>query len=246
MVSRKKEIPSSLDLLPLGERFGDKNKARQRARPNDKFKHIKSSIDTGKKSLKALLDPKDQAKLTKMKGENYGRIAPQTLADYIEAGAKAERLDQRLNDIQVLRNGRYPTKRPPAETSDPKILLLDLRSAEEFAVSHIKNSLSFPAVNIQRDLVFSKLSIFKNRVDKMVVVYHEDERQGILASRIIYEKGFDNLYLLSGGFCIFGRTHPEYIENPTQPSERSFENLNAAGAMAAAITVPPNLSVPNL
>lgn len=43
----RKEIPSSLDLLPLGERFGDKNKARQRARPNVKFSHIKSSIDHG-------------------------------------------------------------------------------------------------------------------------------------------------------------------------------------------------------
>lgn len=28
MVSYRKEIPSSLDLLPLGERYGDKNKAR--------------------------------------------------------------------------------------------------------------------------------------------------------------------------------------------------------------------------
>lgn len=42
MVSYHKEIPSSLDLLPLGERFGDKNKARQAARPNAKFSHVKS------------------------------------------------------------------------------------------------------------------------------------------------------------------------------------------------------------
>ena len=52
----KGEIPSSLDLLPLGERFGDKNKARQRARPSTKFSHIKSSIDHGqiKKRLSQL------------------------------------------------------------------------------------------------------------------------------------------------------------------------------------------------
>jgi len=47
MVSYRKEIPSSLDMLPLGERFGDKNKARQRARPSAKFSHIRSSIDHG-------------------------------------------------------------------------------------------------------------------------------------------------------------------------------------------------------
>ena len=61
MVSYRKEIPSSLDMLPLGERFGDKNKARMRARPNAKFSHIRSSIDHGKKEKKVgLMETKDE------------------------------------------------------------------------------------------------------------------------------------------------------------------------------------------
>ena len=84
MVSIKKEIPSSLDLLPLGERFGDKNFARQRARPSTKFAHIKSSIDHGQKEKRpGVNDAKDSTKLTRRKGENFGRIAPMTLAYYI-------------------------------------------------------------------------------------------------------------------------------------------------------------------
>jgi len=60
MVScRPKEIPSSLDLLPLGERCGDKNKVRMRARPNAKFSHIKSSIDHGMKEKKPLIMEND-------------------------------------------------------------------------------------------------------------------------------------------------------------------------------------------
>ena len=91
MVSYRKEIPSSLDLLPLGERFGDKNKARMRARPNVKFSHIKSSIDHGKKEKKigALEASKDQNKLMRRKGENFGRMAPNTLAAYINEGHAA-------------------------------------------------------------------------------------------------------------------------------------------------------------
>jgi len=58
MVSYHKEIPSSLDLLPLGERFGDKNKARQAARPNAKFSHVKSLVDHGRKEKK-FVDTKD-------------------------------------------------------------------------------------------------------------------------------------------------------------------------------------------
>ena len=157
MVSYRKEIPSSLDLLPLGERFGDKNKARMRARPNVKFSHIKSSIDHGKKDKKiaALEATKDQNKLMRRKGENFGRIAPNTLAAYINEGRAAAQLSRKLNDIQILRKGHFPTKRPPAETTQPKIILLDLRSQIEYAQSHISNAISFPAEYIQRDQEFA-------------------------------------------------------------------------------------------
>ena len=239
MVSRRQEIPSSLDLLPLGERFGDKNKARMRARPNVKFSHIKSSIDHGKKEKKiGVLDTsKDQSKLVRRKGENFGRIAPNTLATYITEGRAARELSRKLNDIEILRKGQFPTKRPPAETALPKIILLDLRSQLEYAQSHISNALSFPAEHIQRDQQFAQLGIYRNKPDKMLVVYHDDERHGILQSRIIFEKGFDNIYLLSGGLYSFEQEFPSLMEVKagaqsavTQEPDNGF----AAGAMVAA------------
>ena len=50
----------------------------------------------------------------------------------------------------------------------------------------------------------------------MLVVYHEDERHGILQSRIIFEKGFDNIYLLSGGLYSFEQEFPQLIEEATK------------------------------
>ena len=50
----------------------------------------------------------------------------------------------------------------------------------------------------------------------MLVVYHEDERHGILQSRIIFEKGFDNIYLLSGGLYSFEQEFPQLIEEAKQ------------------------------
>ena len=147
MVSYRKEIPSSLDLLPLGERYGDKNKARMRAPPNSKFSHIKSMVDCGKKEKKFVCI-KDQGRLTKRNGENFGRIAPQTLANYIEEGRGHIQLSQNLDDIQILRTGQFPSKRPPAETPMSKIILLDLRSKAEYAEGRIANSISFPCENI--------------------------------------------------------------------------------------------------
>ena len=117
--------------------------------------------------------------------------------------------------MQVLRKGRYPTKRPPAETTDPKIVLIDLRSSEQYSCAHIRKSISFPAENIQKDQTFASLSIYKNKTDKIVVAYHEDERQGIYQARIIFEKGFDNIYLLSGGFHVFSEEFPNLIDLST-------------------------------
>lgn len=129
-------------------------------------------------------------------------------------------MSQKLNDIQILRTGRYPTKRPPAENTLPKIILLDLRSHAEYAAGHIANAISFPAEHIQRDQVFAALNIYKNKADKILVVYHEDERHGILQSRIIFEKGFDNVYLLSGGLFSFEQEYAQLIEKRivTMPS----------------------------
>lgn len=86
--------------------------------------------------------------LTRRRGENFGRIAPQMLAHYISEGRPAPSLSRDLDDLQVLRKGRYPTKRPPAETGDPKIILIDLRAQGCFFAGHIKKALSFPAERI--------------------------------------------------------------------------------------------------
>ncbi len=157
----------------------------------------------------------DDNRLIRRKGENFGRIAPQTLANYITAGHDAAQLSRQLDDIQILRTGKFPSKRPPAETTLPKIVLLDLRSPAQYQAGHVRNAISFPAENIQKDLIFAKLSVYKNKPDKILVVYHEDERHGILQCRIIFEKGFDNVYLLSGGTCVFEREHPELIKRAT-------------------------------
>jgi rhodanese-related sulfurtransferase len=40
---------------------------------------------------------------------------------------------------------------PVNENEGPKILLLDLRTEQDYKNWHIKNAINFPAINIQRD-----------------------------------------------------------------------------------------------
>lgn len=65
------------------------------------------------------------------------------------------------------------------------------------------------------DYEFSKLNLIRNHPDKLLVIYHSDERHGILQARQIFEKGFDNVYLLSGGYIIFAKEHPDLMIGST-------------------------------
>ena len=148
------------------------------SRPNSKFEYVRSKVDHGKKEKSSIAD-QDEFRVVRKKGENYGRIAPKMLAKYILEGRRALTLDTKLNDVQTLRTGFYPTKPPPAETNYPKILLIDLRPISDFLKCHIKNAVSMPAPNIQIDKVFSQLNIYKNKPDKLLVFYNDDERHGM-------------------------------------------------------------------
>jgi centrosomal protein CEP41 len=67
-------------------------------------------------------------------------------------------------------------------TENTKFLLLDLRDPEDYSLWRIKESINFPAPNIGRDKTIPELFRFRNQPDKLIVVYMNDERKGVLAA----------------------------------------------------------------
>ena len=109
-------------------------------------------------------------------------------------------------------------------TAETKFILLDLRDEEDYKKFHIKEAISFRAPNIVRDKVFSQLLRFKNHPDKIIVIYMNDERNGTHQAKLLFEKGFDNVYLLSGGVEGFLETNYDLVEGtqvPEQPKPKS-------------------------
>jgi len=39
----------------------------------------------------------------------------------------------------------------------------------------------------------------KNKEDKLIILYGLDEKEGIPIAKLFNEKGYDNIYLLTGG-----------------------------------------------
>ena len=65
--------------------------------------------------------------------------------------------------------------------------------------------MNYPGRLIKQDKFLPQLYAYKSKESKIVVVYHFDEKRGIEYVNQLHEKGWDNLYLLSGGIEGFGQ-----------------------------------------
>eukprot|EP01016_Furgasonia_blochmanni_P036122 TRINITY_DN4081_c0_g1_i1.p1 TRINITY_DN4081_c0_g1~~TRINITY_DN4081_c0_g1_i1.p1 ORF type:complete len:266 (-),score=67.11 TRINITY_DN4081_c0_g1_i1:277-1074(-) len=102
-------------------------------------------------------------------------------------------------------------------TNQTSFLLLDLREPEDFELYHINESINYPAPNIARDRALPVFYQFKNKEDKLMIIYHNDEKNGIPSAQLFFEKGYDNIYLLSGGLEEFLQEFPELVEGKKVP-----------------------------
>lgn len=126
-------------------------------------------------------------------------------------------------------------------TAETKFILLDLREEDEYKKYHIKESISFPAPNISRDKIFSQLLRFKNHPDKIIAVYMYDERSGTQYAKLLHEKGFDNVYLITGGIEAFLESHYDLVEGTdVPPKPKAKPEAKASSKKASATTTAKN------
>ena len=109
----------------------------------------------------------------------------------------------------------------PGITANTSFLLLDLRDPEEYNLWRIKESINYPAPNIGRDKVIPELYRFKNQPDKLIIVYMFDERQGSQYAQLFSEKGYENVFLLSGGCEEFLEKFSDLCEGRSVPVPKS-------------------------
>ena len=205
---------------------------------NPRYADVKSVVDHGK-SVKDVELQQDSL-IAKKKGENFGRILPKTLAKFLSENNNEESVigliqqhkennDKENNNFDAMSVTSGKTVQSVTTTQanqflgkaeETKFILLDLREEEEYNQFHIREAINFPAPNISRDKTFGQLLRFKNHSDKIIVVYMSDERLGTQYAKILFEKGFDNIYLLSGGiekFLESGIDCYSMIEGSTVP-----------------------------
>lgn len=227
--------PRITDKRTIAERYGNKAIMEKKPQQSTKYKNITQVVDTGK-TIKDVQFISDQL-VSKRKSEMFKRIKSSTIIKLLNQNTQTESIYNLGNEVEnmpiddshsVVSSKTANTAMSHKTTvtavtyatemlgnlSEIDFILLDLREESDYKDYHIKEAFSFPGVQISRDKFLSQMIMMKNKESKMIIVYHNDERNGVPYAALLFQKGFDNIYFLSGGIEEFVKKYPEYTEGP--------------------------------
>jgi len=226
------------DKRTIAQKYGDKGGQDRKLKENPKYKQITKVIDIGN-TINNKQFMSDQL-ISKRKSEMFKRVKGSTIIKLIKAAQANQTesiynlgnepnpnlVDEQKDDSKSVASQQtaksnitnvtavtYATEML-GNLSEIDYLILDLREDCDYERIHIRDALNFPAVNISRDKFTHQMIMMKNKPGKMIIMYHNDERNGIPYANNFFQKGYDNIYFLSGGIEEFAKNFPDYLEGP--------------------------------
>lgn len=121
---------------------------------------------------------------------------------------------------------------------DCPYLLLDVRDREQYDRCHIISAHSFPITMLSRTMnpYTKEVLDYKNTAGKIIIIYDEDERIASQAATIMCERGFENLFMLSGGLKVIAQKFPEGMTTGSIPTSCLSSPTSSKGKKSS---VPP-------
>ncbi|XP_043944607.1 centrosomal protein of 41 kDa [Protopterus annectens] len=121
-------------------------------------------------------------------------------------------------------------KSSPAPTPSPSVLdkpypdcpylLLDVRDRDAYEQCHIIGAYCYPITMLSRTMnpYTSEVLEYKNASGRIIILYDEDERIATQAATTMCERGFENLFMLSGGLKVLTQKFPEGFTTGSLPA----------------------------
>lgn len=120
-------------------------------------------------------------------------------------------------------------------------LLLDVRDRDEFEKCHIAGSVSYPAPTLNRSVnEFSEVPQileYKNKSDRLIIVYDYNEDVAVRAASQFFEKGFDNVILLTGGLKHYADKYAFLVEGTLPQVEKKKSTKSTAHSITTKASV---------
>ena len=207
------------DKRTIAERYGMKQPLHYK--PNDRYKNIKNVVYTGPTMKNAL--KLSSSMIYKQRSELFKRIKPSMMVKLILASQNKQIKEVNENEYDYENNNKKKKeididnilsnkiKSTPEELSEIQFIIVDLREKIEYYKCHIKNAYSYPSSLISQDHFLKEMYTIKNKPNSIIIVYHKDDKTGSSVSDLLILKGFENIYMISGGFYDFSFSYPEYM-----------------------------------
>ncbi|KAI1239558.1 hypothetical protein IHE44_0012684 [Lamprotornis superbus] len=124
---------------------------------------------------------------------------------------------------------------------DCPFLLLDVRDRDAYEQCHIVGAYSYPIATLSRTMnpYTNNILEYKNAHGKIIIVYDNDERLASQAATTMCERGFENLFMLSGGLKVLAQKIPEGLITGTLPVSCQVPVPTGGARRKTAARVPP-------
>ena len=170
------------------------------------------------------IEGKSDHQIAKLRNENFYRMSPKQLVALLQQSSAPQNMAGQEESKESIFNmgGDNPTivqidSAQIGVTSDSSFILLDLRDKSDYSDWHIREAYSFPLTLLNQDKTIPEAHRFKNKEGKRIVIYTNDERNGIAAARTMADRGYENTYLLSGGIEKFIEDYASLVEGNNIP-----------------------------
>uniref|UniRef100_A0A8B9N9D2 Centrosomal protein 41 n=1 Tax=Accipiter nisus TaxID=211598 RepID=A0A8B9N9D2_9AVES len=127
---------------------------------------------------------------------------------------------------------------------DCPFLLLDVRDRDAYDQCHIIGAYSYPIATLSRTMNPYTNSIleYKNAHGKIIILYDNDERLASQAATTMCERGFENLFMLSGGLKVLAQKIPEGLVTGSLPMSCQLAAPTGSARKKTSPKMPPALA----
>jgi len=104
------------------------------------------------------------------------------------------------------------TNKPPSTPNRP-FLILDVREEDLYERKHIAMAKSYHHFRLSRAFNYEtkEMLMFKNKEKRVIVVYDDDETVASKVATTLTQRGYDNVFLLSGGLTVAAIKYPSSL-----------------------------------
>lgn len=222
-----------------------------------KYANVQGIVDSGPTVAKQAPTFTDN-QLAKMRNEVFKRVSCAKLVSTLEAregtesifalagnsapfsacGATSIYSQQTLNTVvSIVSEDAQPIK------PQDDVLVLDVRPREEYVRCHLQHAVSYEKRKLQQDQITPELWTFKQQSTardedgkekgkKKLVLYDRDDNSTAEIATLLVQKGWGNVYALTGGMDEIASTYAEKLEGAFETNASVQNPLKSIGGKA--------------